>query len=88
MAEVVIYTTMMCPFCRRAKKLLKDKGVDFQEVDVTANKSKRQHMTEMAGGDHKVPQIWINGEHVGGCDELYALESAGTLDGKLQGNAA
>lgn len=83
-----MYTTMMCPFCRRAKKLLKDKGVDFQEVDVTANKKKRQEMAEMAGGDHKVPQIWIDGEHVGGCDELYALDSAGTLDGKLQGSAA
>jgi glutaredoxin 3 len=88
MADVVVYATMFCPFCHRAKKLLKHKGVDFREIDVTMNKSKREEMTKLAGGDHKVPQIWINGEHIGGCDELYALENAGKLDAKLQGDAA
>jgi glutaredoxin 3 len=88
MAQVTIYATMFCPFCHRAKQLLKQKGQAFEEIDVTLNKRKRQEMTEMAGGDHKVPQIWINGEHVGGCDQLYELENAGKLDAMLRANPA
>jgi len=82
MAKVEIYTAMMCPFCTRAVSLLKKKGVDFDEVDVTFSPKKRRAMAERAGAT-SVPQIWINDHHVGGSDDLYALESAGKLDGLL-----
>lgn len=82
MADVEIYTAMMCPFCARAVGLLKKKGVDYKEVDVTFSPKKRKAMAERAG-QSSVPQIWINGEHVGGSDELQALESTGKLDGLL-----
>jgi glutaredoxin 3 len=83
MAEVVIYTTMFCPFCHRAKHLLKEKGVAFEEIDVTMSSKKRAEMTERAKGGYTVPQIFIDGEPIGGCDDLYALEHAGELDSKL-----
>jgi glutaredoxin 3 len=83
MAEVDIYTGMMCDFCLAAKRLLKQKGVDFNEIDVTFSRSKRGEMMHRARGSHTVPQIFIDGEHVGGCDELYMLEQAGELDAKL-----
>ncbi|MBT5432839.1 MAG: glutaredoxin 3 [Alphaproteobacteria bacterium] len=82
MAEVVMYTTMFCPFCVRAKRLLKDKGITFEEIDVMMSAKKRAQMMEVSGG-YTVPQILINGEPIGGCDELYALEHAGELDAKL-----
>ena len=85
MAEVIIYSTKFCPYCISAKKLLKHKGVKFKEIDVTFNPGLRQEMTRKAGGRHTVPQIFINGRHVGGCDDLYALEEAGKLDPLLQG---
>ncbi|MBN34940.1 MAG: glutaredoxin 3 [Rhodospirillaceae bacterium] len=83
MADIVIYTTMFCPFCHRAKHLLKDKGVAFEEIDVTMSSGKRAEMMELASGRHTVPQIFIDGEGIGGCDELYAMEYDGTLDAKL-----
>lgn len=83
MAKVEIYTTMLCPFCYRAKKLLDKKGVDYVEVDVSTNPAGRAAMRERAGGRHTVPQIFIDGTHVGGCDELYALEQRGALDPML-----
>ena len=79
-AEVEIYTSKFCGYCVRAKKLLSQKGVSFTEQDVTADKNGRTLMTSRAGGRTSVPQIFINGDHIGGCDELFTLERAGTLD--------
>jgi glutaredoxin 3 len=86
MPTIEIYTTMTCPYCMRAKMLLQDKGVGFKEINVNSQPGLRQKMTERANGGYTVPQIFINDEHIGGCDELYALERAGKLDEKL--NAA
>lgn len=80
MADVTIYTTMTCPYCRRAKALLSDKGVAFKEIDVGQNAALRDAMTERAHGSYTVPQIFVGDTHVGGCDELYALDRAGKLD--------
>lgn len=80
MAEVTIYTTMSCPYCVRAKSLLGKKGVKFNEIDVSMDAAKRDEMTVRAGGRYTVPQIFIGGTHVGGCDDLYALEGQGKLD--------
>ncbi|KAB7738695.1 glutaredoxin 3 [Parvibaculum sedimenti] len=80
MAEVTIYTTMTCPYCMRAKALLGKKGVKFHEIDVSGNAARRDEMTARAGGRYTVPQIFIGETHVGGCDDLYALEGAGKLD--------
>ena len=83
MAKVEIYTGMMCGFCSAAKRLLKQKGVDFEETDTSFNSAKKQEMLSRANGSHTVPQIFIDDEHIGGCDDLYALESSGELDAKL-----
>ncbi len=83
MADIEIYTTVLCPFCTGAKGLLKGKGVLFTEIDVSFNLGKRKKMTERANGRTSVPQVFINGEHVGGCDDLYDLELEGALDAKL-----
>ena len=88
MAEIEIYTTMMCGFCARAKNLLKKKGVDFNEIDVTFSNAKRGEMSDRAAGRYTVPQIFINGDGIGGCDELYALEREGKLDELLSRPAA
>ncbi|HEX5999887.1 MAG TPA: glutaredoxin 3 [Hyphomicrobiaceae bacterium] len=80
MKPVTIYTTRLCPYCRSAKALLAKKGVAFHEIDVTWNSSLRAEMTIKAGGRTSVPQIWIGEQHVGGCDDLYALESERKLD--------
>ena len=84
MARVEIYTTMLCPYCWRAKKLLEERGVPYQEVDVMTDGSLRAEMRQRAGGRTSVPQIFINGQHVGGCDELYALDRAGKLKPLLE----
>ncbi len=73
MVKVEIYTGMMCGFCSAAKRLLKEKGVDFEETDVSFSSAKKQEMVSRAGGKTSVPQIFIDDEHVGGCDDLYAL---------------
>lgn len=80
MADVLLYTTEMCPYCYRAKKLLTEKGVDFTEIDVGMDVAKRREMTSRAEGRTTVPQIFIAGRGIGGCDELYALEQSGELD--------
>lgn len=80
MAQIEIYTSMFCGFCHRAKRLLKQKGAAFEEIDVTMGPRKRAEMIDRAGGRTSVPQIFIDGRHIGGCDELYALESKGKLD--------
>ncbi len=80
MAKVTIYTTMLCPYCHMAKDLLKQKGAAFEEIDVNAQPGLRAQMRERAGGRNTVPQIWIGDCHVGGCDDLYALDRTGELD--------
>jgi glutaredoxin 3 len=82
-AKVEIYTSPFCGFCYRAKGLLEDKGVEFEEIDITFHPAHRPEMMERANGQTSVPQIFIDDKHVGGCDELYALESRGELDGYL-----
>jgi glutaredoxin 3 len=83
MSDVTIYTGMLCGFCSAAKRLLKAKNVAFTEIDVTFSPAKRSKMIELAGGQSTVPQIFIGKTHVGGCDDLYALEDEGKLDGFL-----
>ncbi|WP_135080265.1 glutaredoxin 3 [Terasakiella sp. SH-1] len=83
MAKIEIYTTRICPYCLRAKALLADKGVGFKEIDVNSGPDLRQQMMQRANGGYTVPQIFINDEHIGGCDDLYALERTGQLDAKL-----
>ena len=83
MAKIEIYTKMLCPFCTRALKLLGKKGVAFEEHDITMGGPRRAEMLARAGGRSTVPQIFINGEHVGGSDDLAALEAAGKLDALL-----
>lgn len=80
MAKVEIYTTPICPYCLRAKALLKRKGVAFEEIDVTMIPGAREEMVNRSGGKRTVPQIFIAGDGIGGSDELHALESQGTLD--------
>lgn len=83
MADITIYTTMLCPYCYRAKSLLEQKGASFTEIDVGMDADKRQEMTNRAQGGRTVPQIFIGDTHVGGCDDLFALEAAGKLDPML-----
>lgn len=83
MARVEIYSTMFCPYCARAKSLLDKKGVEYENIDILDDTSKRDEMVERAGGRQTVPQIFIDGKHVGGSDDLYALERAGKLDALL-----
>jgi len=79
-AKVQVYSTTYCPFCTRAKALLKQKGVAFEEIDVTDDDDLRERMVELSGGRRTVPEIFINGKIVGGYDELRALEVRGELD--------
>lgn len=85
MQTVEIYTGPFCGFCVAAKRLLKGKGVEFTEIAIGKDAAKRQEMMSRANGGHTVPQIFIGDKHVGGCDELYALEGAGKLDTMLAG---
>lgn len=82
MARVVVYTTQVCPYCVRAKQLLKQKGAAFEEIDLSRDHEARMALVERTRM-RTVPQIFINDEFIGGCDELYALERAGKLDSKL-----
>jgi glutaredoxin 3 len=82
---VTIYTTKACPYCVRAKQLLKTKGIEvITEIDVSGNDELRAEMTLKAGGKRTVPQIFINGIHIGGCDDLYELNNQGKLAALLQ----
>ena len=85
MQSVDIYTAPFCGFCVAAKRLLKSKGVEFTEYNVGRDAALRQEMMARANGGHTVPQIFIGDKHVGGCDELHALERAGKLDAMLAG---
>ncbi len=80
MQPVTIYTTAWCPYCSAAKSLLREKGVSFNEIDVEKTAGARGTMVQRAGGRTSVPQIFVGDRHVGGCDDLYALERAGDLD--------
>ncbi len=85
MAKIEIYTKAFCGYCARAKALLDGKGVDYAEYDITMGGPKRPEMIERAGGRTTVPQIFIDGAHIGGSDDLAALEREGKLDGLLGG---
>ncbi len=81
-SPIVVYSMLLCPYCHRAKALLRKKGVSFTEIDVGMDVEKRAEMTKRAGR-HTVPQIFVGDMHIGGCDDLYALEDAGKLDSLL-----
>jgi glutaredoxin 3 len=83
-ANVEIYTWSMCPFCIRAKALLVKKGVEFSEYCIDGDNEAREKMAERANGRRSLPQIFINDQHIGGCDDLYALDRQGRLDNILQ----
>lgn len=79
MRRIELYSTMLCPYCYRAKKLLESKGVEFEEIDVMLRPGRRKEMIARTGGRTSVPQIFIDGTYLGNCDELCALEAAGKL---------
>ncbi len=87
MANVEIYTSLLCGYCYRAKQLLEKKGVTFTEYDLMAQPGRRREMLERAQGRTSVPQIFIDGQHVGGSDDLFELESRGELDSMLHSAA-
>ncbi len=80
MAKIEVYTKFLCPYCSRAKALLERKGVKVEEIDVTMDRAGFDAMVERAGGRRTVPQIFIDGRHIGGSDELAALDAGGGLD--------
>lgn len=84
MSRITIYTTALCPYCHRAKAILKKKGVAFTEIDVGKDPKKRQEMTDRAGGRRTVPQIFLDGHYLGDSDELARLEREGRLDDLLK----
>ncbi|QIK77941.1 glutaredoxin 3 [Sphingomonas piscis] len=83
MTEVEIYTKFTCPYCIRAKRLLDSKGIEYREIKVDRGGAEKEEMVQRANGRTTVPQIFIGGQHVGGCDDLMALEYEGRLDGML-----
>ena len=83
MAQVEMYTTMFCPYCARARTLLRNKGVPFVDIDILEQPERRAEMIQRAGGRSTVPQIFIDGAHIGGCDDMVALDRAGELDLRL-----
>jgi glutaredoxin 3 len=83
-ASVLMYCTAACPFCQSAEQLLLRKGARIDKVRVDLDPERRAEMTQKSGGRRTVPQIWIGSRHVGGCDDLYALERAGKLDPLLE----
>ncbi len=85
MKPVTIYTSALCPYCWRAVKLLKTKNISFKEINVGMSAKSRKDMIRRSGGATSVPQIFIAGQHIGGCDEMLALERAGKLDAMLAG---
>ncbi len=86
MAKVEIYTSPLCPYCSRAKRLLREKGIAFEEIDLWAQPDRRAEMVARAGGRSTVPQIFIGGRGIGGSDDLYELERRGELDRLLAGD--
>jgi glutaredoxin 3 len=85
MQKITIYTTPYCPYCTSAKFLLRRKNAPFTEINVAGDPAARRHLASLSGGRTSVPQIFIGELHVGGCDELYALEDTGKLDALLAG---
>jgi glutaredoxin 3 len=85
MPQITVYSGPNCPFCDRAKLLLKKKGANFQEFNVRADADKLAEMMQKSGGKRSIPQIFVGNQHIGGCDDLYALDSAGKLDALLAG---
>lgn len=85
MAHVTIYTRQFCPYCTRALSLLKKKGVDLTHIDAGMDAQKKAEMVQRSGGARTFPQIFIGDRHIGGCDDMMALERVGTLDGLLAG---
>ena len=83
MAKIEIYTTQTCPFCTAAKTLLREKNAAFSEINVGTDRAPRDAMMARANGKHTVPQIFINDRHIGGCDDLYALDAQNKLDDLL-----
>lgn len=83
MPKIEMYTKALCPFCIRAKALLKKKNVDVIDIPAWMDAGKRREMNERSGGRNTFPQIFIGGKHVGGCDDLFALEASGKLDAML-----
>jgi glutaredoxin 3 len=83
MANIDVYTVRYCPYCQDAKELLSRKGVSYHEIDVTGKRDVRKEMIQRASGRSTYPQIFVGTTHVGGCDDLYALEEAGKLDSLL-----
>ncbi|MDP3548018.1 glutaredoxin 3 [Phreatobacter sp. HK31-P] len=83
MPEIIVYTKDYCPYCHAAKDLLRKKGAAFTEIDIQKHPERRAEMIQKAGGSTTVPQIFIGGRHVGGCDDIHALDSAGKLDPML-----
>jgi glutaredoxin 3 len=83
MAKIEIYTTQTCPFCTAAKSLLREKNAAFSEINVGTDRALRDAMMARANGKHTVPQIFINDRHIGGCDDLYALDAQNKLDDLL-----
>lgn len=84
MANVIIYSTPVCPYCDRAKALLKKKGQEYKVIDVSIDPALREEMMQKSGGRRTVPQVFINGKHIGGFDDLYALDQRGALDSLLK----
>ena len=84
MSKIEIYTTKHCLYCDKAKRLLKEKGASFQEFRIDLDDQKRDEMLERSSGHTSVPQIFINDQHIGGCDELFDLNKAGKLDTLLK----
>lgn len=80
MPPIRIYTTAYCPYCHSAKRLLQKKNAAFAEIDLSGDSAGRRELVAKAGGRTTVPQIWIGTRHVGGCDDLYALDASGELD--------
>ncbi|MCF8462767.1 MAG: glutaredoxin 3 [Rickettsiaceae bacterium] len=80
MKKIIIYTKENCPYCIKAKKLLEKKHLSYEEIDVTGQDEMREKLVELSGGRKTVPQIFIGDYHVGGCDDLYAMEEEGELD--------
>jgi len=80
MAKIEMYTKAFCPFCIRAKALLKKKGVKVIDIPAAMNRDKRKEMNERSGGANTFPQIFIDGKHIGGCDDIFALDGRGGLD--------
>jgi glutaredoxin 3 len=84
MAEITIYSTKVCPYCIKAKQLLTSKGATFKDIDISQDSSLVEEAQTRSGGRKTVPQIFINDKHIGGCDDLFALDAAGQLDAMLK----